>query len=242
MSPLRKVKLNYPLIDAHVRKCETMNDNPKKLRVMTAKRFATAKLSGKTTAEGFLEAHMLFLRNHTFLEPILDAYDGKQLLPTPTLQAIQSTLLTHMLESERHAEEEKLAARVEGKKRKPKSDSMVEEEETHTKAYTVVVTIKEYDRADLATLREGETWESDTFNQASTSADRFLAMNGDTVYATITNNLGVPVTTTVQRDDAIARFYKSKKGAVSRARGRSTKTLGFTPHAKQTRVTGPWSR
>lgn len=222
-----------------------MTDNSKKPRSMTAKRFATAKLSGRTTAEGFLDAHMMFLRNHTFLDPILDAYDGGRLLPTPTLQALQSALLTHMLESERVKGEEKLASREESapKKRKggSKSDGLADESETHSKAYTITVTVKEYDRADFATLKEGESWEADTFNQAQTSVDRYLAQNGDTVYATITNNLGVPVTTTVQRDDAIARFFKGKKGAVSRVRGRSTKTLGFTPHAKQTRVTGPWS-
>lgn len=221
-----------------------MTDNSKKPRSMTAKRFSTAKLSGKTTAEGFLEAHMMFLRNHTFLDQLLDAYQEGKILPTPTLQAIQSALMTHMLESERLKEEEKLSSREDTPKRggrKSKSDGLVDESETHKKAYTITVTVKEYDRAEIASLKEGETWETDTYNQAQTSTDRYLAQNADTVYATITNNLGVPVTTTVQRDDAIARFFKGKKGAVSRVRGRSTKTLGFTPHAKQTRVTGPWS-
>ena len=119
----------------------------KKTRVMTAKRFATSKLSGKATAEGFLAAHAAFLRGHTFLEPILDAYDSKQLLPTPTLQAVQSALLTHVLESEIRTAQAKMVARAQEtnkpkKERKPKG----ERAPAPPKPYTITLMCKVYNR------------------------------------------------------------------------------------------------
>jgi hypothetical protein len=254
----------------------------KKTRVMTAKRFATSKLSGKATAEGFLAAHAAFLRGHTFLEPILDAYDTKQLLPTPTLQAVQSALLTHVLESEMRTAEAKMAARKEQdgkpkKERKPKG----EKADTPAKPYSITLMCKVYNR-ELTTytievgtveeitgykirtdagdievasreLTEGHViletfretypavYDADTYGEASRLADRRLFQRGDSVFAVIRNNYDRPIDTVVQRGDAIARMLKSPKGAVSKTSAKSTKTLGFQPHAKQTRVTGPWS-
>lgn len=260
-----------------------MSENQKKPRAMTEKRFATAKLSGKTTAEGFLAAHMMFLRNHTFLDPILDAYDNGDIQPTPTLQAVQSALMTHVLESEIAAQEAKLAERQEKKSkgRRKSSDPNVDESDVPGKAYTVTLMVKGNDDQGVEIIQVGtieeitgykirtpkgdivvetkeeasgfpilekytETypaeWDADTFQQAMGVADRRLFQRADSVYATIRNNYDRPIITEVQRGDAIARILKGKKGAVSRVRGRSTKTLGFQPHAKQTRVTGPWSR
>ncbi len=260
-----------------------MSDTSKKPRAMTAKRFATAKLSGKTTAEGFLAAHMSFLRNQTYLDPILDAYDNGVILPTPTLQAVQSALLTHVLESELATQEAKLAERQEKsatRQRRKSGDPNVDESDVPSKAYTITLIVKDNDEQGVEIVRVGtveeivgyrirtpkgdmvvdtkdeaeghpilekliETnpamWDVDTFQQAMNLADRRLFQREDSLYATIVNNYDKPIITEVQRGDAIARILKGKKGAVSRVRGRSTKTLGFQPHAKQTRVTGPWS-
>jgi hypothetical protein len=258
-----------------------MSDSNNK-RPMTAKRFATAKLSGKTTAEGFLAAHMLFLRNQTFLDPILDAYVDGIILPTPTLQAVQSALMTHVLESERLTQEQKLLAREEKEQsRKSKvDDGEPGEEEQHSKGYTITLFVKSPDPEsimipvvgtleeitgyrirtpegdkDVDTKEEASSfpiletyrrtvpavWEADTFNRAVGLADRRLFGREDSLYAEIVNNFDTPVTTTVPRGDAIARMLKSKKGPVSHVRGRSTKSLSFGVHAKQSRVVGPWS-
>lgn len=254
----------------------------KKTRVMTAKRFATSKLSGKATAEGFLAAHAAFLRGHTFLEPILDAYDSKQLLPTPTLQAVQSALLTHVLESEIRTAQAKMVARAEEaskpkKERKPKGERAPAPPKPYTitlmckvfnrelTSYTVEVgTIDEIvgykirtaegdiivdtrEEADgrliLETIREVNPaiYQADTYGEASRLADRRLFQRSDSVFAVIRNNYDRPIDTVVQRGDAIARMLKQPKGAVSKTSSKSTKTLGFQAHAKQTRVTGPWS-
>ena len=77
-----------------------MSDEAKKVVAMTPKRFIRAKLSGKTTAEGFLSAHREFLRSHQFLSPILDAYEAKEILPTPTLDACKAALFDHVIACE----------------------------------------------------------------------------------------------------------------------------------------------
>ena len=257
-----------------------MSETLKKPRVMSAKRFATAKLSGRTTAEGFMQSHMMFLRNHTFLDPILDAYEQGEIPPTPTLQAVQSALLTHVLESELATQEAKMAARQEKKLQGRRSSETGLSGEGASKAYTVTLMVKgndeqgveivqvgtvteitgykirtpkgdmvvdTQDEAEGFTILEKYTktsparWEADTYQQAMGVADRRLFQREDSVYCTIVNNYDRPIVTTVQRGDAIARLLKSKKGPVARVGGRSTKTLGFTPHAKQSRVTGPWS-
>ncbi len=257
----------------------------KKTRTMTIRRFIGAKLSGKTTAEGFLAAHDSFLRNYTFLNPILEAYENKELLPTPTLQAVQSALLTHMLESEAKTAEAKMAKQGSGTPKVKKAKGTKSEsdgEEGHSKPYTVTLMCKVYDRKGenptiqvgtyevisgykirtskgdvvvdtkeeaeghtiLETIRETKpcVWDADSFTSASKLADRRLFDRGDSEYAIIRNNFDKPIDTKVFRGDAIARILKQPKGPSSRTKGRSTKTLGFQPHAKQTRVTGPWSR
>lgn len=57
----------------------------------------------------------------------------------------------------------------------------------------------------------------------------------------IENNEGPKVITKIMRTDGIARLMKSKKGAVSRERGKSTKSLGFGVKASNDRTTGPWN-
>lgn len=255
----------------------------KKPRAMTAMRFAKAQLSGKATAEGFLQAHMMFLRGQGFLAPLLDAYENKELLPTVTLQAVQTALMTHVLEVERKTLEAKMAKRQDtaGKVRKPKGESAEgDEDEGSTARYTVTLMCKVYDSEDAISIQvgtvreivgykirtaEGDTvvdtkdeadghmileklfkdspavWNANDFGEAMRLADRRLFQREDSVYATIVNNFDRPITTNVQRGDAIARILRAKKGPASRTRGMSTKSLGFTPHVSQTRVTGPWS-
>lgn len=254
----------------------------KKTRTMTAKRFATTQLSARTTAEGFLQAHRNFLQSHTFLTPVLDAYDSKTIYPTVALQVIQSALLTHVLESELKAAESKMrvAQDATGKPKQarvPRGDLSGK-----PKPYTITLMCKVYNREEtsytvevgtveqivgykirtatngdlhvstreetegniiLEALRETNpaTWDADDYGAAMRLADRRLFQRGDSVFAVIRNNYGKPIDTTVQRVDAMARILKQPKSAVSKTGSKTTSHLGFQPHAKQTRVTGPWS-
>jgi hypothetical protein len=228
----------------------------KKPRAMSAKRFATAKVSAKTTVEGFLAGHRQFLNQHSFLYPILDAYDKKDLLPSVALTTIQSALMSHFLE-------------METKKAKARMEEAEEEEESVSSNYTVSLFVKVLDKEGQLTIQVGQVetrklqektnpntgkiylepyteskpavWQVADFGMAMQMADRKLFQREDSVYATIVNNFDRPITTSIQRGDAIARVLRVKKGPASRTRGMSTKSLGFTPHVSQTRVTGPWS-
>lgn len=234
----------------------------KKIRAMTIKRFVNAKLSGKTTAEGFLSAHRDFLLNHTFLAPVLEAYDNGEMLPTPTIQACQQVLFDHMVASD--AAKAKAATDAKAAKANTvirKGDKVIKSS-VPSKEYTVTLMVKVYDRngenvkIEVGTVerkkfrevkKAGQTilepyteitpavWGAETFNEASRLADRRLFDRGDSVYAEIVNTQGVPIKTTIQRDDAIARTMKQPKGPASRVKGSSTKTLKWVGKAKNDR-------
>lgn len=126
----------------------------KKTVVMTPKKFFRAKLSGKITAEAFLAAHRAFLNNHSFLAPILEAYDNAELLPTPTFDACKAALFTHVIESELKTAKAKIAKSVAetGTKIIRKGDK--KETTTPKKAsgnYTVTIMVKVTDREGVIT-------------------------------------------------------------------------------------------
>lgn len=233
----------------------------KQPRAMTAKRFATATLSAKATAEGFLSAHRTFLQKYNFVSPILQAYDQKELLPTVALQTIQSALMSHFLQQEVN-------------KAQAKMEAAEEAAEVPTNRYTITLMCKVYDKNNQLSIQVGTVreitgyristplgpmlvntkdeadghpllekiievkpavWSAADYGAAMRLADRRLFQREDSVYATIVNNHDRPITTNVQRGDAIARMLRQPKGAVSRARGISTKSLGFAVHAKPTR-------
>jgi hypothetical protein len=222
----------------------------KKTRPMTPKRFATRTLSAKVSVEGFLAAHRQFLDGYSFLSPILQAYDSKQLLPSPTLATIQSALLSHYMLMERNKALAKMAARQ-------------EEEAAPTKNYTVSLYVKTFDKEGNMSVEVGQihtrkwvekenpttgkvylepytvskaaTWEAATYGEAERLADRKLFSREDSLYATIQNNYDTPITTYVQRSDAVYRTLRQAKAPVSRVRGLSTRSLNFTPHSNPTR-------
>jgi hypothetical protein len=222
----------------------------KKTRPMTPKRFATKVLSAKTTVDGFLSMHRQFLDGYSFLSPILQAYDQKELLPTITLQSVQSALLSHYMLMERNKALAKMAAQAEA-------------EEAPTKNYTVSLFCKVFDKGQMSiqvgtiqtrkwvekesattpgkmylephTHTKPAVWQVSDFGTAMRLGDRKLFQREDATHITIVNNQGNPIETHVQRQDAVARVLAPKKQPFSRARGMSTKSLNFQPHAKPTR-------
>lgn len=246
----------------------------KKTVAMTPKKFFRAKLSGKTTAEAFLAAHRAFLNNHSFLSPILEAYDNAELLPTPTFEACKAALFTHVIESEIKTAKDKIAksvAAASGTKIIRKGDKDKKDAGEPKKAsgnYTITIMVKLTDREGNVTgedigsvtkltteevekdgvfttvqTREEEpaVYSANDYSSAERKADRSLFAMADSLYALIENNEGAKVITTIMRADGIARLGRSKKGAVSRERGKSTKSLGFGVKASNDRTTGPWN-
>lgn len=234
----------------------------KKTRAMNVKRFVRGPTkTSKQTTEGFLSAHMEWLRSHSFLDPILDAYEASIIPPTPTLQAIQSALLDHMLLQQSREELEKLEAA---------------EEQGQPEPYTITLMVKTLDpiffleKVEVGTVEEvvayriltdngpkwvetqEETdgyhvmekkvevgpavWGAGTFGAAMNLADRKLYAREDSVHAIIQNTQGVAISTQVNRQDAIARILRQPKGAVSRGGTKSTKSLKWQGRAKQDRA------
>ena len=245
-------------------------------RPMTAKRFATSKLSGKSTADGFLQAHRDFLRGYDFLSPILDAYDNKEILPTPTLEVIQSALMTHFLESELRTQQAKMLERQEKththRSQSPRESFGDDEPSPQSNSYTITLFVKVVDpeRFDtvevgtieeitgyrillsgqkivvktkeqaeghpiLETLREIKpaVWEAESYSKAMGLADRRLFQREDSVYAEIVNNYDTPITTRVERGDAIARVLLNKHQVATRRTTKTTSTLKWHGRAKQ---------
>ena len=145
------------------------------------------------------------------------------------------------------------------KKEDTSSDSESDGEKGSSAKYTVTLMCKVYDKETKTTniqvgtvertkeidvllngtvvtkrvKEEGPAiFKSDSFNAAMNMADRKLADRADSVYATINNNVGVPVTTIIQRDDAIARVFKSPKGPATRNTSSGGSNLGFGIKAK----------
>jgi hypothetical protein len=229
-------------------------------KMMSPKRFVSAKFSGKVSAEGFLSAHWEFLKGQEYLNPILESYEKKELLPTPTIQLCQQAVLDHILATQ--GQPKVKVVKQEGMKviRRKKNDSNeVDDTELHSDKYTVTLMCKVYDRAGTCTIQVGTVerkrevevtlngvtvtrtvtevepavWEVSSFNAAMRMADRRLTDRGDSVFATINNNVGKPITTVVQRDDAIARMLKAPKGPATRnTHSGGGSQLGFGIRAK----------
>lgn len=209
-----------------------------KKQKMSAKRFVKAKLSGRITAEGFLEAHRGFLNSHSFLQPILKSYDEKELMPTATLEKCKAALFDHVVASEIKKAEEQIAkaqSRATIIIRKPKG------EPAPAKGYTITVMVKVYgtkggEEIGTYTNSKGEEvptlFETLDYGSAERKADRVLFSLSHSLYAIIENNAGPPVCTKVLRADAIARILRNKKGAVSKVRGKTTNSLSFGVRAR----------
>lgn len=217
----------------------------KNVRVMTPKRFVTSKLSGKVSAEGFLSAHWDFLLGQEYLTPILEAYENKEVLPTPTVQMCQQAVLSHIMQLEVNKGVAKATTKKEpGTKviRRKKDGAEVDESEVPKGRYEVTIMCKFYSRDGSCTIDVGKVkdgaqaiFHADSYNDALRIADRKLCDGGDTVYAVIINTHGRPIATNIQRDDAIARTFAPKSGPSTVRTGVSTSQLGFGIKAKNDR-------
>lgn len=236
-----------------------------KNRAMTPKRFVSSKLSGKVSAEGFLSAHWEFLKGQEYLTDILEAYEKKEVLPTPTVQMCQAAVLSHILELEKAKADSKVNTKKDQTtkviRRKKDDGAEVEESEGVSARYQVTLFCKFYDRegrceikvgtverkreveqevngvtvTKLVTEVEPAIFNANTFQEASRIADRKLNERGDSVYATIVNTHDRPITTTIQRDDAIARMMAKPKGPSVKNTASGSGSLKFGIKAKNDR-------
>ena len=246
-----------------------MSAEDKKIRPMTAKKFAKMKLSAKGTAEGLIAQHLNFLENHSFLTDILTAYKNKELLPTPTLQTCQHLLFTHVIESELKTAQNTIAKDAERYEKAIKDASgNVISSSIPNGNYLITLMVKKYDESgevigvEVGIVKTNKTrevekddrtvietyvetspaiWSADDYGSAERLADRRLVAREDSVYCVIENTIGKKIETNIMRDDGFARTFKRNKEAVCKVMGKSTPTLKWQPKCVQTRSIGPWS-
>lgn len=203
---------------------------------MTPKRFVNYKLSGKTTAEGFLSAHWEFLQGQSYLSDILGAYERRELLPTPTVQMCQAAVLSHIVEAAVSKAPSPKGESVGSTKviRRTKGGEAAQPEAVAAR-YEITMYYKKYNRDRTCSIVQGDTFPANSGQEAMRIADRKLADQGDAVYATITNTFDRPITINVNRDDAIARLYGQRKGPSTRNTYSGGGSIGFGMKAKNDR-------
>jgi hypothetical protein len=189
--------------------------------MITIKRFATKALTGNATAAGFISTHRDFLDQQEVVRPILAAYDRQEVPADIILCQLQSLLVSHMLQ-------------LEINKAKAKMDRGARVSAVPAK-YEVKLYVMQYDKQEQMTVVHlpEDKWKANDFGEAQGLADRRLFTRQDSLYAEIINTQGKPIITHVQRQDAICRTLRAKKGPFCKKMGSASSSLKWYAKAKQ---------
>jgi hypothetical protein len=217
----------------------------KKERVMSPKGFlhkSTTKAAASAAA--FLAQHRAWLETGELAKvtsPILAKVDSKDLMPTPALEEIKVVVLNHMIASEIRKGEEQMAAREAGPQSTPKNwiatiYTAKGEVATRTKVWEENVevvnaqgerTIKKVQKSEVEDLEES----FDLSQEADRWTDRKLVEGATDCFGVITHATmtikGEPFSTTVTRNDAMARVLRVGKGPVMKPQAKGTGKLSF---------------
>lgn len=215
---------------------------------MTAARFVKAKLSKKNTADGFLSLHREFLNKYDFLKEILEAYDQKEILPSPTLMACQVALAEHIVASQIKTAKSKEPSRLNslGVFKRSEMEKVEKPAKEKMSGYTITVMVKKQDRdgnvigeevgvidsrtedenGKVSLKQEEAIFDENDYGSAERKADRVLFSMQNSLYAIIENNAGEKkIPTKIERGDAIARTLKGKPGVASKRIGHMSSSL-----------------
>lgn len=186
------------------------------------------KANGKIGAAAFLAQHRAWLETGElalFTSPILAKLDKGEVLPTPALSEIKQVVLAHHLAEETRKAEESMARADAPKVRK-------------NYLATVYNAKGEIQTRIDAKGEEKDLRESfDSSTQAEGWADRRLFEGAPDWFAVVEatkmfNADGHPLSTTIMRDDSIARILREKRGPVMKSKPQSTGKLSFGVKAK----------
>jgi hypothetical protein len=212
----------------------------KKERSMSAKGFLH-KANGKISADAFLAQHRAWLETGELSEltsPILRKFDEKELLPTPTLEAVKAVVLGHYLATETRKGEEAMARReAQGEKAQKSWIGTI-----FNKDGQVMVRMKETPKDSGKFEPEELIFSSDFCSEVDRWVDRRLFDGEPDCFGTIQhvslkNKDGDPLSSVVLRGDAMARILKAPKSpAMRKVGGASTSKLGFGSKAVQSRA------
>jgi hypothetical protein len=238
-------------------------------RPMTIKRFIGATPSAKMKVEDYLESHRQFLCSYEFLHPILEAYDNKELLPSPTLDALKGLLFQYSFALDTAKAEAKLEQDKEYQRGKPRdANGNVINGSIPDGNYLVSLMVRSFDKEGNCSIILGTTstkkvrfvegedgnekeehyieigtamYAEDSYGAAERKSHRLLVAREDADHCIIENQLGEKIKTVIQRGDGFAAIFRRKKQPFMKRPPRSTKRLGFGVKAKNSRSIGPWS-
>ncbi len=207
----------------------------KKERTMTPKGFlhkTTTKAAN--SADAFLKAHRAWLESGelaSLTSPILRKLDDGEVMPTPALEAIKSVVYGHMIASEIRKGEESIARQEQGGKGPGASKPWIGT--IHNADGQIAVKINE--EGEEVLLQQG----FEKPQECERWVDRRLFEGTDGQFGVVASTTligpktGSPISSTIMRQDAIARILKQKGGPVMKSSAKSSSKLGFGVKAKQ---------
>lgn len=214
-------------------------------RKLTAKTFARLSIKNMTHAE-FLTAHWEWLEGHTFLAPLLTAYQGQEINAENCIAACREALLMHDIRAQIIKAEESMK----------KSISRVDEAK-----YTVTIYVKWFDistnkwemkvgttthrsvvedengKEQIIEEEKDMVYSARLFQNAERLATLRLARREDAIFAEIANNFDKKVITTMTRDQGLGLMYPhAKHPFMKRAPSQESKPFRNYPRAHNDRV------
>jgi len=215
---------------------------------MSPKKFARSKLTGDK-AKNYIASNMEWLKlpEHSFLEPILTAYENKEIDDTSCLLVLQEALLSHHISCELAAAEKKLEASL-------------NEPVKIADQYTITIYCKVRDGVDIGKRiikrnhmdeqtgrviswedEEDMIYSASKFQDAQQKAYRMLVSTEDSKFAEIVNNYGPTIKTFISRNDSFAELFAKKKQPYMKNLGKKNAPLKNYAKCKNDRSIGPWN-
>jgi hypothetical protein len=179
------------------------------------------------SASAFLAAHRTFLETgelYPVTGPILAKLDAKELMPTPALSELRQVILNHMIASE----VSKLERAHEVTERTPKNWQVT----IYTSEGKVAQRFKTEDQewvdlvAEFDQPQEADRWADRRLFEGE--HDWFAVVS----HATQLNKHGQLLSSTITRQDAMARVLASKPGPVIKGQAKSSGRLGWGVKSK----------
>ncbi len=216
------------------------NNTEKKPRRMTPQGFLSKATKTNLSAAGFLAQYREYMLTGEIaysLKEIVAKVDAGVLYPTPAVAEIATATMNHIL----------AASIIKGKKSIERQLAPKEEKEPKAprepkKPANWIASV--YDASGIICTRtnaEGEEEEMVKGFEVSGDADKYtvrrLALDcGPGCYAIVTHTHSANVQTILQRDDALAIFYRKGRGPTMKVSSKTTSKLSFGATCHESRA------
>lgn len=215
---------------------------------MSAKLFARWKYSNEEKAFDYIQNHLAWLKTHSFLTPLVEAFEAKDIDSVSALYAFQEALLSHhytcaLLTAEKSIEENRNAI---------KSNKLND-------AYIITIFCMMGGGIDIGkrkvkrSSQDPDTgkisyWEEEEdmiygkslYQDAHRKACRMLVDQHHSLFAEIVNTIGDEVKSTIFRSEAFAELYSKNRTPVVRNLGKKEAPLKNYATAHNDKARGPW--